>query len=265
MAFAARVVATDEGDIVVHERDGCGPPVVCVHGNSSAASSFEPLAATASFRDRRFIAVDLPGHGASPRRQDYGLHRHALALAAVLRTVPPALLLGHSLGGHVILQALARGLIADPRGIVIFGTPPMPDLGAVERAFCARHAMKFAFSGELAESDTRLWATEAFAPDPVPADFVAQLQRTDPNARLSLAANLADDFRDEVLAIASAAMPIAVLHAAGDAVISGAYLAALALPTAWRGGVVSIPDVGHYGHWTHPHLFAALIAAFELG
>lgn len=61
--FARETVVHDEEGRVWRE-EGAGPPVVLVHGFSDEGATWGQMIDRAG-QDRRWIAVDLPGHGAS--------------------------------------------------------------------------------------------------------------------------------------------------------------------------------------------------------
>jgi len=87
--------------------------LVMLHGLGATAAVWSPMCAQAGERWRgRWLAVDLPGHGASDRQDSYAVGQYAASVArAVLPHVDPAgrlVVLGHSLGG-VIGLALATG------------------------------------------------------------------------------------------------------------------------------------------------------------
>jgi pimeloyl-ACP methyl ester carboxylesterase len=95
------------------ESGGKGEPVlVLLHGLGATRQVWRPFTAGAAARwPGRWVAVDLPGHGASPCAADYGPHAQAATVAAALRALPaarPLAVLGHSMGGLVAL-ALASG------------------------------------------------------------------------------------------------------------------------------------------------------------
>ena len=81
-----------------------GPPLLCLHGWLDNAASFAPLAPWLAAFD--WVALDLPGHGASAHRApgyDYAfvdwIHDVLDALDAL--RWPRASLLGHSMGGAI--------------------------------------------------------------------------------------------------------------------------------------------------------------------
>jgi pimeloyl-ACP methyl ester carboxylesterase len=100
------------------------PLIVLIHGLGMSVESWgvvPELLAT----DHRVVAYDLRGHGHSGRAAtgDYSLDAHAADLAAVLGALDrQSVLVGHSLGGGIIVQAAHRGLLSDVRGVVFAGS-----------------------------------------------------------------------------------------------------------------------------------------------
>lgn len=109
MSVAERRLWLAGYDTRVLEVDGDGPPLVFAHGFTDSADTWRPLLERAERAGRRAVAVDLPGFGqAGPPRRPV-----TRAFAAVLRAAAdrvagpdvPAILVGHSMGGLVCLQA----------------------------------------------------------------------------------------------------------------------------------------------------------------
>jgi pimeloyl-ACP methyl ester carboxylesterase len=108
-----------QGRAVVHR-----PLAVLVHGVTSSSRTWWRVGPALAGRGFRVLAVDLPGHGASPRTVA-GLSLADLA-AEVAETVgddPVELLVGHSLGALVALEVVAhrpgfarRLVVEDPPG-----------------------------------------------------------------------------------------------------------------------------------------------------
>ncbi|SCL25617.1 Pimeloyl-ACP methyl ester carboxylesterase [Micromonospora nigra] len=101
------------------------PTLVLVHGLGLSLDSWQQVIDELAGQ-YRVIAYDLRGHGRSghsPTR-DYSLEAHAADLAAVLRTMTngrPTVLVGHSLGGAVIL-ARTKHSLDGIAGVVFVGS-----------------------------------------------------------------------------------------------------------------------------------------------
>lgn len=87
------------------------PLIVLVHGFTGSKENWLPLMRALSGQ-YRLIAPDLPGWGETERQAgaDYGPVAQSERLAAFLRTLPepPALLIGHSMGGQIAGMVAAR-------------------------------------------------------------------------------------------------------------------------------------------------------------
>jgi pimeloyl-ACP methyl ester carboxylesterase len=90
---------------------GDGPPVVLLHGLGGSAANWVQVF-PGLVDAHRVIAIDLPGHGGSPALpRGTGVEGFAAAVADALDAegVGPALVAGHSFGGHVAVRlALQR-------------------------------------------------------------------------------------------------------------------------------------------------------------
>jgi lipase len=96
---------------------GDGPPVVCLHGVTSFGGRFRHLAEE-RLRDFRLLAPDLRGHGHSGLEPPWSI---ATMVDDVLETVPdgPAVWLGHSYGGRLVLDVAARSTDRVERAILL--------------------------------------------------------------------------------------------------------------------------------------------------
>ena len=94
--------------LIHHVVEGSGtPPIVFVHG--FACSHIDYVAQVAQFSKRhQTVSVDLRGHGASPGTPDQiSIERLGADVAEVMRALklPPAILVGHSMGCRVVTEA----------------------------------------------------------------------------------------------------------------------------------------------------------------
>lgn len=94
--------------LIHHIVKGTGaPPVVFVHGFACAHTDWAAQVAHLSPR-HLVVAVDLRGHGDSPgEAAECSIERHGADVAEVMRAhhLPPAVLVGHSMGCRVVTEA----------------------------------------------------------------------------------------------------------------------------------------------------------------
>lgn len=93
--------------LIHHVLSGTSPnPVVFIHGFGCDHTDWDlQVHHLAPFHET--VAVDLPGHGASPAEAaDCSIERYGAAVARLLRALglPPAMIVGHSLGCRVAVE-----------------------------------------------------------------------------------------------------------------------------------------------------------------
>lgn len=97
--------------LLQHTRKGSGaPPIVLIHGFGCARSDWDPQVEHFSARHET-VAVDLGGHGTSPGGPEHRrLETHGADVAALMDALdlPPSVIVGHSMGCRVALEAAAR-------------------------------------------------------------------------------------------------------------------------------------------------------------
>jgi len=120
-------IACNRGDrIQVYEWGTGDRTAVIVHGWSSHAARFAPLAQALVARGWRVLAFDAPGHGLSPGRLS-SLPQFIGALDAVIESLGPVhALIGHSLGALAITVRLGdtgRPVPATLQKVVLISMP----------------------------------------------------------------------------------------------------------------------------------------------
>jgi pimeloyl-ACP methyl ester carboxylesterase len=254
--------------IAYRKSAGDGRPVVFVHGNSSSAGTWQPLLDGAFGREYRCLALDLPGHGDSAPAADpatYSLPGYAELLNGFAADLDAsdAVFVGWSLGGHIVIEAAPA--LPDAAGFVIFGTPPVATVAGLADAFVPNPAMNVGFTAEVSADDARNYASSFTTPgSAMPLDeFTADILRTDGAARAGLFASVGEGrFADQVAIVTGLGQPVAILHGAGEQLVSLPYLRQLAIPSLWRGSVQVIPDAGHAVHRENPDAFADVLRQF---
>ena len=100
------------------------PELVLLHGGGQNAHTWDTVALALG---RPLLAVDLPGHGHSGRRQDrdYGPWRNAEAVASVIEQAAPAArgVVGMSLGGSTVIRLAATRPDLVRRALIVDVTP----------------------------------------------------------------------------------------------------------------------------------------------
>jgi len=104
-------------------QQGTGTPVILIHGLAASLHDWDDLIPELTQHGYAAYAPDLLGHGDSPRLdsriyQMDEVFEHFFDWMKSLQLTEPAILIGHSLGGHVALE-YARRLSAWTRGLIL--------------------------------------------------------------------------------------------------------------------------------------------------
>ncbi|GLW96757.1 alpha/beta hydrolase family protein [Microtetraspora sp. NBRC 16547] len=174
--------------MLLHTREwGSGDRVaVLIHGIMADSRCWWRVGPALAERGYRVIAVDLPGHGDSPRAERYTPELYA---SSVLESVParPGLAIGHSLGGLTLAVAVerlkpGRAVYADPG----FRLPQVDgvDLGAMMAAAKDQTV-------EMVQQAHPGWSAEECALE------VEMLAKWDPATAVALSSFVDSDFTPE--------------------------------------------------------------------
>lgn len=97
--------------LIHHTRTGTGqPPLVFIHGFGCARSDWDAQVAHLSGRHET-VTVDLGGHGTTPGTPDHRrIERHGQDVADLITALDlaPAVLVGHSMGCRIAMEAALR-------------------------------------------------------------------------------------------------------------------------------------------------------------
>ena len=234
--------------------DPAARPLLLIHGVTSSAATWWRIGPALAATDRRVVAVDLPGHGATGHWQGHHRFRdNAADVAAFVRAAglerEGLQVVGHSWGAVTAAALPAAGL--RPSTIVLIDPPVVP------HAFIAREA-----EDSTAQTDPDMAqavaAVRAANPDwdegDVLANAEALTQLDEAAARSVLLDN--GDWDGGLADLADpAAVDIPVWLVRGEP-SSGSYLAEAAVPEfAARIGadhIITIAGGPHSPHRTHP-------------
>ena len=163
------------------------PPIVFVHGFACAHADW--AAQVAHFSPRhRCVALDLRGHGESPGEPaDCSIERYGADVADVLRalSLPPAVLVGHSMGCRVVVEAALQAPALVSGLVLVDGSQFAPAMQPVLRE-------RFAAPGGFDAVATALFVDMFTArSDPAVRDaVVARARRMNPETGAKLLLDL---------------------------------------------------------------------------
>ncbi len=145
--------------LIHHVVTGIGhPPIVFVHGFGCSHTDWAAQVSHVSPRHQT-VAVDLRGHGNSPgSATDCSIERYGADVAEVMRALalPPAVLVGHSMGCRVAIEAALQAP-AQTAGAILVDGSQFP--AAMETVLRQRFAMPNGYA-ELVDSLFRQMFTE---------------------------------------------------------------------------------------------------------
>ena len=159
--------------LIHHVVTGTGrPPLVFVHGFACAHADWDAQVAHFSPRHQT-VAVDLRGHGASPGQPAAcSIERYGADVAEVMRALalPPAVLVGHSMGCRVVIEAALQAPSHTAAVVLVDGSRFAP---AMEAVLNERFAQPDGYATML-----RGMFADMFTPRSDPAVAAAVQQRT---------------------------------------------------------------------------------------
>jgi pimeloyl-ACP methyl ester carboxylesterase len=154
------------------------PAVVFVHGFACASSDWDAQVAHLSPRHQT-VAVDLRGHGKTPGMPaECAIERYGADVADVMHSLGlgPAVLVGHSMGCRVVIEAALQAPQQTARLVLVDGNPFAPGMASTLKEIFASK------DGYINLVDR--WFRDMFtaSSDPAIAAFVLQRARRMPRA-----------------------------------------------------------------------------------
>lgn len=269
MTHQTGTVETSHGKIAYVDTGGEGPVAIFVHGNSSSKRIFERQLNSGLAQTYRLIALDLPGHGDSDNAPDpqatYFFAGFASALLEALEAlqIEKAALFGWSLGGHIVLEMLARWPGA--QSAMILGTPPVPmDTERAMSAFLPSETMGLTFQENFSAQDATTYVHESFmSAASVEPWMIEDALRADGRFRpIVLQAASEGRCLDEEEIVGSCEKPLAVVIGSKDTFVNRDFLTSLTYRNLWGGEVQVLEGCGHAPFWDATDEFNIFLGRF---
>lgn len=236
-------------------RWGAGDELVWIHGLGESSTSFDPIARRPELAGFAHVLPDLPGYGRSAW-QDAPRSLDALAdrLAGWLGARPPAVLIGHSMGGVLATLVAER---APVRAVIDID-------GNLSSGDCTFSAEASAYTaGELAAHGLAAMRDAVFAraaSEPPLRGYFAAMVYACPEVFHAHATDLVAMSAREDLAPRLAKLRAPALFVAG--VPGGVCARSRELLDAAGARWVGIEPAGHWVYLDQPDRFTAEVAAF---
>lgn len=263
---------TIHGDISVWDTGGKGKPVIFIHGNSSCKEIFSRQFESDVAKKYRFIAIDLPGHGQSENAKNpektYSMDGYADAIIEVIEKLKlenPAAI-GWSLGGHVLLSAVAKSQKFS--GVLITGTPPIEiSYEGFQKGFLPLPKMMELFSKvELSKEEAVEFLTRVgFNIDLKKYPFALEaVLKTDGFARKYLSASIAKKIGgDQKALVESNDTPLCVVLGKDEKGVNTKYVIEnVKYKNLFNNQIYLIENAGHAPFWEQPDQFNQILADF---
>lgn len=254
--------------IEILESEGTSAPVFLFHGNSSCAELYEPLLSSVVGNKYRLIAVSFPGHGASEyfKNSDAVVTISSLgaftAQVTQLFSAKSYILIGQSLGGHALLEAL--DLHEKAIGLCLISSPPI-SLNEMSNAFSDDPIDGLLFKNDLNDDEVRRFANAFIHQENGEnlAILVKNIKNTDGRFREKLGKGLmAGLVANEIESFNNATIPVAMLRGTEDKFLAYNYYETLNLSNLWSGNVITFTGCGHSVSLDNPEYFYEVLLKF---
>lgn len=227
--------------------------IVFIHGNSQSSLTFESQLSCELLSSFRLLSVDLPGHGFStPAHHSIPELVRAIKTFVSVLDLSEYVMVGHSLGGHLILQALED---LEPRGIFLSGTPPLskPMDG---RGFRPHPLFGLLYQESVTDSDLQSLMSDLYNSVEGRNLGIAEFRQTDPKFRPALLRSIiAEEFTDEIASWNEYQGAKKLIIGRQDKVIDGEIVSGIIQETILVSG-------GHNIHLENSKEYNALLSEF---
>jgi pimeloyl-ACP methyl ester carboxylesterase len=235
--------------IYYHQKGDSNKTIVFLHGNSLSSNLFKFQFEDENLSNKyRLIRFDFPGFGRSEHdaeQKTYSFSGFAEILSELYKQldITNSVLVGNSMGGHIIFEALEY--MKGVKGIFINGAPPI-SIPPASDIFLPNPAIPIFYKNEKTNEELDV-LVKAMVNDPkFEKDVKAELKKVDPNFMKEWVKNMQVKIpKDEVEIVKNTNIPIAVVHGVNDRFLNLEYLKKVPFNNLWRDKICEIQEAGH--------------------
>ena len=252
--------------INLHDKQSGSPQkgkktLVFFHGSSFSAGIWDYQLKSELFKDYHLMAIDLPGHGDSPRFDDYSVKSILQNLHDHIKDLDDVVLVGHSIGGNFAIELLNS--LQNVSGLVLAGTCPLKRPINMAEAYLPSPALAITFNKFLDTHELeQILDINCHKDSMSKYNFIENMRITDPVFRERTAQAIgSNEFQNHVEILQNCSIPIAILYSEDEEIINLKYLESLELNTLWQ-TIQVIPKSKHCPQVENPDRFNAVLASF---
>lgn len=260
-------VSSDKASLSYMDRAGDGMPILFLHGSGFSKEVFSQQFESEELAGHRLIAVDLPGHGASPDAEDprgtYTYEGFAAAVTAFIREIglERCVVVGWSLGGHVAYDMLDT--VPEVAGALTFGAPPAVagPLGIIRSLHISRNLLLIS-KGKFTVSDAERFERASLG-GLRQGEFVDALLRTDEKMRPTLSRSvMSSSVGGQRERLEVSRIPVCIVQGRDDPIARTGYVQTLSWPALFEGQAVIFDESGHAPFMDAQERFDRLLERF---
>jgi pimeloyl-ACP methyl ester carboxylesterase len=256
--------------LALYERPGDKGAIFFVHGNSSNAWAFEHLWTHPALNGFHLLAVDLPGHGKSEHAKNtdsYTVLNLSKTIAEVIekKNLHRAVVVAHSLGGHVGIHALE--FTQHIAGIMLMGTGPVENVSGLALGYNLSEDIMALFRNNVTEEELEKALVLEVHHSKHQQIIKDSFWKTDGLCREVIGNDIgtyfaSEDFVSELKLLSNQDLSVALVQGEYDKIIKLEYLENLKGINVWKNKVHIIKDSAHCAVFENPQPLAILIGEF---
>jgi pimeloyl-ACP methyl ester carboxylesterase len=252
---------------IYYERKGTGnKQIVFVHGNSLSSKLFDK-----QFNDDKLltnyelIRFDLPGFGNSEYATDkyiYSFQGFAKVFKELYEqlNITNAVLVGNSLGGHLILETIEN--LKNVKGVLISGTPPFA-IPPADNIFLPNPNVLLFFQEEHTTKELDALVNSMINDNKFTEQVKTEVLKSDGSFRNVWMTNFQTFLpKDEIEIIKNLSIPVAVLHCKNEKLVNFEYLKTVQFNDLWKNEIRMVDDACHLPFLEQPEIYNSHLLNF---